>query len=100
MAKIILSEDCGNSPKNQFVADLTAAMAQGDIQFILEKVSDDIRWEIAGKEVIQGKKLLSREMEHQSEDPVEQPTIHHALTHGKAGAVNGTRILRSGKKIA
>lgn len=100
MTDIALSEDCGNSPKNQFVSDLTVAMAQGDIQFILDKVSDDIHWEVAGREIIQGKTLLSRELKHQSDDPVEQLTIHHALTHGKAGAVNGTKTLKSGKKIA
>lgn len=100
MTEMVLSEDCGNSPKNQFVSDLTIAMAQGDIQFILDKVSDDIYWEVAGRGITQGKNLLTRELKHLGEDPVEQLAIHHALTHGKAGAVNGTKTLKSGKKIA
>ena len=100
MAKMVLSEDCGNSPKNQFVSDLTVALAQGDIKYALSKVTDDFRWETAGSQVLQGKAAFSNGLEQLNKDPVEQLTILHALTHGKAGAVNGTKILRSGKKIA
>lgn len=100
MAKMVLSEDCGNSPKNQFVSDLTVALAQGDIKYVLSKVTDDFRWETAGSQVLQGKAAFSNGLEQLNKDPVEQLTILHALTHGKAGAVNGTKILRSGKKIA
>ena len=100
MAKMVLSEDCGNSPKNQFVSDMTVALAQGDIKYILGRVADDFRWEMAGSKVLQGKAAFSEELERLKEDPVEQLTILHALTHGKTGAVNGTKLLRSGKKIA
>jgi len=100
MVKMVLSEDCGNSPKNQFAADLTAALAQGDNKFILSKVTDNFRWETAGSEAFRGKAAFSRGLDQLNEDPVEELAILHALTHGKAGAVNGTKVLRSGKKIA
>jgi len=100
MAKMVLSEECGNSPKNQFVSDMTVALAQGDSMFILSKVTDDIRWEAAGGGVFQGKEIFSRGLDQLNKDPVEQLTILHALAHGRAGAVNGTKVLRSGKKIA
>jgi len=60
MAKMVLSEECGNSPKNQFVSDMTVALAQGDSKFILSKVTDDICWEGAGSGVFQGKAIFSR----------------------------------------
>lgn len=100
MVKIVLSEDCGNSPKNQFAADMTVALAQGDIEFTLSRVTDNFRWEAAGSGVLRGKAAFSRGLDPLNEDPVEQLAILHALTHGKAGAVNGTKVLRSGKKIA
>lgn len=35
MTRIILREDCGNSPKNLLLAKLTTAFAQGSTNFIL-----------------------------------------------------------------
>lgn len=100
MVEIVLSEDCGNSPKNQFVASLTSALAQGDIPFILNKVTEDIRWETTGNGVVEGKEPLMAMLKHSESDPVERLVIHHALTHGKTGAVNGRKTLSSGRKTA
>lgn len=100
MAEIVLSEDCGNSPKNRFAADLTAALANGDTAFILSRVTDDIRWENAGNDAVQGKEPLAALLEQSALDPVERLVIYHALTHGRAGAVNGFKTMRSGKKAA
>lgn len=38
-AKITLLEDCGNSPKNEFVQKLTVAFATGDADSVAERVS-------------------------------------------------------------
>ncbi|MBN2117999.1 MAG: hypothetical protein JW730_15585, partial [Anaerolineales bacterium] len=35
MTKIIVSEDCGNSPKNIFIEKMTAAFAKRDAKFLL-----------------------------------------------------------------
>ena len=48
-AKITLREDCGNSPKNEFVQKLTVAFATGDADSVAERVSDDVRWNIVGR---------------------------------------------------
>jgi hypothetical protein len=43
MTKVIVGKDCGSSPKNIFLKDLTVAFAKGDVQFILSRVTGDIR---------------------------------------------------------
>jgi hypothetical protein len=60
MTKVIIGEDCGNSPKNIFVEELTIAFAKGDTKFILNNVTDDVRWNIVGIDLSKGQKKLSR----------------------------------------
>jgi len=100
LTKVIVSEDCGNSPKNIFLQNLTIAFAKGDKQSILESVTDDIRWQIVGEKHIQGKEAVADALEGLGIDKVEELTIHHVVSHGKAGAVNGISKLNNGKKIA
>jgi hypothetical protein len=53
MTKVIVSEDCGNSPKNIFVQNLTIALAKCDSRFILESMTEDVHWNILGERDIQ-----------------------------------------------
>jgi len=89
MPKIIISEDCGNSPKNIFVQELTIALGSGDVSSVLNRVTDDIRWNILGERVIQGKDHLAEALEKANK--VVELSVHHVATHGRAGAVNGAR---------
>ncbi len=100
MTKVITSEDCGNSPKNIFVQELTIALAKGDLKFVSTSVADDIRWEIIGKTPIEGRDDLAAELERSAQVKSTELVIEHVLTHGKAGAVNGTLKLKSGKTVA
>ena len=100
MTRIITSEDCGNSPKNTFVANLSIALALGDSAFVLDSVSGDIRWHRIGTQPHQGKDALALALAQVASEPPEELTILHAVTHGRAGAVNGTFILRNGDKRA
>ncbi len=100
MITLIVSEDCGNSPKNIFLKDLTIAFASGDVEFILEKVVDDIRWNRVGERLLLGKEDFAEALEQLKADPVVELAIHHVAAHGKAGAVNGEAKLKSGKRRA
>lgn len=100
MTRIIVSEDCGNSPKNIFVQELTIAFAKGDAKFILGNVTDDIRWNIVGNRLIQGKNDLAEALKRMKNDKVVELAIHHVATHGKAGAVDGSTKLKDGKTRA
>ena len=100
MTRMITSEDCGNSPKNIFVQDLTIALAKRDSKFLLDNVTDDIRWNIVGDKLIEGKDSFAKALEKIKSDKAVQLTVHHVATHGKAGAVNGTTKMKDGKTRA
>ena len=100
MTTVIVSEDCGNSPKNIFLQNLTIAFAKRDTQFVLNSITDDISWHIVGELLFQGKADFVEALNKSENDSVVEITIQHVVTHGKAGAVNGIRKLRNGKTIA
>ena len=100
MTRVIAAEDCGNSPKNLFVASLATAFAKGDTRFILGSVTDDIRWQIVGQQLVQGKEAFAEALQRMTCDKVAELTLGHVVTHGKAGAVNGTQKLEGGRTRA
>lgn len=100
MTKVITSEDCGNSPKNIFVQDITIAFAKGDSKFLLDNVTNDIRWNRIGDKLVQGKDDFAEALEEMKKEKTAQLTLHHVATHGKAGAVNGSIKLKNGKTYA
>ena len=100
MTRVITSEDCGNSPKNIFVQDLTIALAKRDSKFPLDSVTDDIRWNIVGDKLIEGKDSFAKALKGMKDDKAVQLTVQHVATHGKAGAVNGTTKMKDGKTRA
>jgi len=100
MTKVIIGEDCGNSPKNIFLTNLTTAFAKGDANFILSSVAEDIRWNIVGDRLIEGRDDFARALEQMKTNKLVELTIQHVVTHGKAGAVNGTTKSKNGRSHA
>ena len=100
MTRVITSEDCGNSPKNIFVQDLTIALAKRDSKFILSNVTDNIRWNIVSDKLIEGIDSFAKTLEKIKRDKAVQLTVHHVATHGKTGTVNGTTKLKNGRTRA
>jgi hypothetical protein len=98
--KVNVNKDCGNSPKNLFLQRMTIAIAEGDMDPILEAVAEDFCWNKIGEKLIQGKPNLIKELDHVNPTKVEELTIMHALTHGKAGAVDGRIKYNDGKMAA
>lgn len=100
MTKIIVGEDCGNSPKNILLQNLTIAFGKGEIKFILGKVTDDFHWNIVGDQLIQGKDNFAKALQRKKNEKVLEIAVHHIATHGKYGAANGTTKLKNGKTLA
>jgi hypothetical protein len=100
MVQVNISEDCGNSPKNTLLQNMAIAFARGDVDFILSVVTDDIRWDIVGDRVIQGKGDLDEALRRAPGGEAAELTVLHVATHGKAGAVNGTLKTVNGTTIA
>ena len=100
MTKVICSEDCGNAPKKALLKEVHIAFAEHDTAFILENVTDDIRWHIIGDKLIQGKSEVAAALETMKDEKVEELTINNIITHGKTAAVNGSTTLASGRTVA
>ena len=100
MTKVIIGEDCGNSPKNIFVQELTIAFAKGDTKFIRSNVTDDVRWNMVGDRLIEGKEKIIEMLEQMKNDKTAELTIQHIATHGKAGAADGMLKFKNGKTVA
>lgn len=100
MTRVIVSEDCGNSPKNIFLQKLTIAFAKCDSKFILDSVTDDIRWNVLGNQLIEGKNNFAKALEKLRNDAKIEISIQNIATHGKAGFVNGVTQSKNGKTYA
>ena len=100
MTKVILREDCGNSPKNILVQDLTIALVKGDTKFILKKVTDDIRWNLVGDRLVAGKEKIREILKQMKNHEATELALYHIATHGQSGAADGTIKFKNGKTIA
>jgi hypothetical protein len=86
--RIIPSADCGNSPKNTLLQDIAIAFVKRDAEFLSKHLTDDIRWDLVGRGVVEGLAPLLQALD--KTDDVTQLTIEHVMSHGRVGAVNGT----------
>ncbi len=100
MTKITVQPDCGNSPKIEFLKKINIAFAQGDADFLLERVTDQISWEIIGDKKIEGKEQFARELEAMNATAPTELILDQVLTHGKLGAANGSIKMPDGSEYA
>ncbi|MCH7415860.1 nuclear transport factor 2 family protein [Belliella sp. R4-6] len=100
MTKIISSPNCGNSPKMTFLKEFNIAFAKGNLEFIIENVTDEIVWNIIGDRKIEGKKKFTEELGKMKSKKATELIIEQILSHGKEGAANGIMKMQNGKKYA
>ena len=93
--EVIIGKDCGNSPKNIFIQELTIALTKGDLQSVRNRVTDDIRWNIVGGRVVQGKDPFVEALQDKKNDKPVELFLDHVATHGKAGAVDGRIVFKN-----
>ncbi|PHN04899.1 DNA-binding protein [Flavilitoribacter nigricans DSM 23189 = NBRC 102662] len=99
-ARVEVAVDCGNSPKMQFLKDFNIAFARADIDALSAAVTEDIRWNMVGDQLIEGKAGFTAALREMSGEKPKAMSISKVVTHGKAGAVNGQLIMQNGKKYA
>jgi|UniRef100_A0A7C3DWB0 hypothetical protein len=99
MTKVVASKDCGNSPKNLFVQTLAISTEKGDGVEFDRCVVDDIAWVHPGRPILLGRVAASGLLRLvRSQAPV-KIEVEHAISHGKAGAANGTVHLAPGERL-
>jgi limonene-1,2-epoxide hydrolase len=97
MTRIICTVDCGNSPKMSFLKDFNIALARGNQAAVLKRLTDDILWEWAGAAPLRGREAVAGMLRRMHQEPRQELVIEHIITHGAAGAVNGTMRLTNGR---
>lgn len=98
--KIIVEEDCGNSPRRLMLKKLNISFARGDAENILSHVTNDIVWESVGGKQLVGIENVRSELETLKEIQVAKLEIENIITHGKAASANGMIRMENGKKYA
>ncbi len=89
MTRISRSRDCGNSPKNKLLEELAIAIGRGDSSRFEELVTTEVVWQLVGrKKPIAGLDAARRALD--KTPPALEIAIDHVVSHGRAGAVNGT----------
>lgn len=91
MTKITVGQDCGNAPKRQFIVELLSAFARNDQQCVLDSLTDDVRWEIVGRESFEGKEAVSQ-MLAARRGAAEELIVENVLSHGAHCSANGVLI--------
>lgn len=93
-------DDCGNSPRKQFLVEFNRAFAAGDVAFVLEHVSDGVVWEMVGDKVVEGKDAMAEELESLAGGKADSFVLHSVITHGSQAAANGELRFPGGRRIA
>jgi hypothetical protein len=100
MVKIVISADCGNSPKNLLLRDFNIAMAKGDFSFIKKSLVDDVTWHLyepSGQKEIHRRDGVLKEYTNNLVIVPKEFFIDTVISHGNIGAVNGTIRSKDGK---
>ena len=89
MISITRSADCGNSPKNQLVEDVSVALATAHADTLADQLIDEVRWEIVGGPTLTGRAEVTEAIPRHLRETPTSVTIERVVTHGRGGAVSG-----------
>lgn len=93
------TENCGNSPKKQLLRDLAIAFVEGNHDFCLEWLRDDLVWTIVGKEQLIGTASFINKQDYVMTLKPTKLHIEHIITHGNIASLNGTLTFKDQSSI-
>jgi len=100
MAKINIQEDCGNAPKKLFLKDFIVSIVTNESTFVINNITDDIRWNVVGRQCMSGKPDVLSELRQARNNGVIELTINTIVTHGYDGVVDGLLKFKDGNTVA
>lgn len=89
MTTITIHEDCADDATKQFARDFNVAFAKGDMKYVLDCFSDDIRWRVISHPIVEGKAAVT-EMIKQMDEVAEELIIENIISDGDRCVVNGS----------
>jgi hypothetical protein len=96
MPKILKSTDCANSPKNLLVQTLVIAIETANVSAFSRCVADDVVWALPGRKSFDGKAASLAYLKSRAPDALKQIRVRRVISHGRAGAGEGTLTMESG----
>lgn len=75
--------------KEHFLELFNKAFSEGNTDFILSSVTDDISWNLVGEIEVSGKEALSRTLEKMKEMPLPEIIIDEMILHKNKAVVTG-----------
>ena len=100
MTKITIHADCGDAPKKLLLRDLNIAFARGDVEAILDCLTEDVRWQIVGEADLSGVEAVRATLEAMKTVVTNELVIHSIVTQGVDGVVNGVMKTERGGSLA
>lgn len=94
--EITVEESCGNSPRKQFLKEFYVAIAEADIDDVLSRMTDDVRWTIVGETMVEEKQNVERLLERMLAEEYTEITVDNIITHGYTAAANGVMKIEDG----
>ena len=87
--------------KNQeLLKKLNKAFAKNDADFVIQQVTDNIRWNVVGDFSVEGKEAFTQKLKEMISDEPYELEIHNIITHGRDAAVNGLMRSTDGNQYA
>lgn len=91
---------CDNAPRQRLIIELNMAFAEGDTDTIASFVAPDIRWEMVGDRVLEGKDAFIAQLRAIEQAKAASLHITSVLTHGREAAAHGVLDFGGGRRIA
>ncbi|WP_010273655.1 Cif family virulence factor [Paenibacillus senegalensis] len=92
--------NCGNSPRQELLLELTSAFSAHNIQAINTAFfSDQMIWKLAGSHSLLGKQSVLDNYKQVWPAGIEELLIQHIITHGKTASVNGELMMKGGSRL-
>ena len=89
MTKIMVSPDCTNTPRKEFLKEFNIAFATGNAEFIIDHVDEEIKWIIHGDKQLVGKEVFAKEINIMKEYTANEVAIHAIITDGRQASLHG-----------
>ncbi|MFB4166964.1 nuclear transport factor 2 family protein [Virgibacillus sp. JSM 102003] len=75
--------------KGKFLEEFNEAFLNGNMDYVVANVTDDIKWTVVGESPIQGKSDFARAFEMMESGGTQELRISNIITHGITAAVDG-----------
>src|ERR1044071_4703970 len=99
MTEIVVEEDCGGSPRKEWLRDFNVAFINGRVEETVGYVTDDVEWELVGEGTIRGRDGMRAWLESMAGKSARRVVLKRIVTDGDTAAINGSYEMESGSKF-